>query len=82
MHVSDLGAKSTIRFKVATLTRKNSSVLLENMPRNFTLCRSGTLGSPASCKTLPLNDSQLMSLAIVLRLIAVICPFNFVQFKG
>jgi len=40
---------------VATLTRKNSSILLEKMPRNFTRSLKGTVGSAASCNTLALN---------------------------
>jgi hypothetical protein len=35
------------------------------MPKNRILSRRGTELSAASCKTLPLNESQEMSLAIV-----------------
>jgi hypothetical protein len=38
---------------------------LEKMPKNRILSRRGTEGSAASCSTLLLNESQLMSLAIV-----------------
>jgi hypothetical protein len=40
-------------------------MLLEKMPKNRILSLRGTEGSAASCKTLLLNESQLMSLAIV-----------------
>ncbi len=60
---------SAMRFNVATRTRKNSSILLEKMPRNLILSRRGTVGSAASCKTRPLNANQLISRAIVFLLI-------------
>jgi hypothetical protein len=50
-------------------------MLLEKMPRNLILSRKGTVGSAASCKTRPLNASQLISRAIVFLLIgSVINP--------
>jgi hypothetical protein len=57
-----------IRFIAATLTLKNSSRLLENIPRNLIRSASGTPVSAASCSTLSLNDNQLSS-----RLIMVLC---------
>ena len=56
---------SIIRLSAATRTLKNSSILLENIPRNFMRSFSGTVSSAASCSTLLLNASQLMSLMIV-----------------
>ena len=64
---------STMRFSVATRTLKNSSILLENIPRNF-IAQGHRKGPAASCNTLPLKDNQLISLAIVLRFI-----FSFVR---
>ena len=58
-----------MRFNVATRTLKNSSKLFENIPRKRTRSRRGTVASAASCKTLALNESQLMSLTIVFRLL-------------
>src|ERR1017187_6863627 len=68
---------STIRLSVATRTLKNSSRLLEKIPRKRILSRSGTVSSPASCKTLPLNASQLISLTITLRLSITGLKFSF-----
>ena len=51
---------------VATLTLKNSSRLFEKIPKNLILSISGTEESAASCKTLWLNDSQLISRLIIL----------------
>jgi hypothetical protein len=64
-----------IRFNAATLTLKNSSRLLEKMPRNFRRSRMGIDESAASCKTLALKLSQLMSLGIrfILFLVFTIC---------
>jgi len=42
--------------------------LFEKMPRNFIRSLKGTVSSAASCKTLLLNDSQLISLNMIFRL--------------
>jgi hypothetical protein len=57
-----------MRFSVATRTRKNSSRLFEKIPRNRSRSRRGTEGSAASCSTLALKESQLISRKIVFRL--------------
>ena len=59
---------SVILFKVATRTLKNSSKLLEKMPKNRNLSNNGTESSAASCKTLALKVNQLFSLSIYLYL--------------
>src|SRR6187551_84113 len=46
---------------VATRTLKNSSLLLEKMPRKRSRSMSGTFGSSASCSTRALKESQLRS---------------------
>ena len=48
-------------FNPATLTRKNSSKLLEKIPKNLILICNGTFGSIASCSTLSLKESQVIS---------------------
>ena len=50
-----------ILFNVPTLTLKNSSRLLENIPKNLSLLCKWTDESFASWSTLLLNDNQLMS---------------------
>ena len=57
---------SCIFFNAATLTLKNSSRLLETIPKNLMRSLKGTVLSAASCKTRLLNASQLMSLGIKL----------------
>src|SRR6476469_4090275 len=59
---------STMRFNVATRTRKNSSRLFEKIPRNRSRSRRGTEGSAASCSPLALKESQVISRRIVVRL--------------
>ncbi|MNY21207.1 hypothetical protein D3C86_1547380 [compost metagenome] len=59
----------------ATLTRKNSSRLLEKMPRNLRRSKRGTLGSLASCITRALKDIQLISLIMVPGFLRVIYCF-------
>ena len=54
-----------ILFKVATLTLKNSSRLLEKMPKKRIRSLSGTVSSAASCSTRLLNESQLISRIII-----------------
>ena len=50
-----------MRCKAATRTRKNSSRLLEKMPRKRMRSISGMSSSSASCRTRSLNASQLTS---------------------
>ncbi|MNS64555.1 hypothetical protein D3C72_976890 [compost metagenome] len=59
----------------ATLTRKNSSRLFENIPRNLRRSRRGTLGSLASCMTRALKDIQLISLIMLPGFLRVIYFF-------
>ena len=47
---------------LATRTLKNSSRLLEYIPKNLKRSTRGTLLSKLSCSTLSLKDSQLNSL--------------------
>ena len=60
-----LSPNRIIRRSAATRTRKNSSRLLEKMPRNLMRSGRGTPGSAASWSTRALKDSQLMSRGIV-----------------
>ena len=60
-----------IPFKVnlriaAKRTLKNSSKLLEKIPKKRILSNNGTVTSPASCKTRELKANQLFSLSIYL----------------
>ena len=59
--ILDFFPNSIIRLSVATRTRKNSSRLLENIPRKRMRSLNGTVSSAASCKTRLLNESQLIS---------------------
>ena len=52
---------TAILFTVAYLTLKNSSRLLEKIPKNLILSINGTKELLASSKTLSLNSSQLNS---------------------
>jgi len=52
------------RLTAATRTLKNSSMLLENIPKKRTRSTKGTLGSQASCNTRSLKDNQESSLSI------------------
>src|SRR5215212_3549724 len=67
-----------IRLRVATRTRKNSSRLLEKIPRNLMRDLRGTLWSLASCKTRALKLSQLISRGIILCLLMTIVLENLV----
>ena len=54
------------RLMAAKRTLKNSSKLLENIPKNRKRSNKGTEWSPASCKTRALKANQLFSLSIYL----------------
>ena len=54
-------AQASMRCSAATRTRKNSSRLLEKIPRNRIRSIKGTRSSSASCSTRSLNDNQLSS---------------------
>jgi hypothetical protein len=56
-------------------------MLLEKIPKKRMRSLNGTEGSAASCNTLALNDSQLISLGIVLRFKAILVIKNKSQLK-
>src|SRR5690606_32053617 len=61
----DLIFASTKRLLAATRILKNSSKLLEKIPKKRKRSINGTDSSSASCKTLSLKDNQLKSRLII-----------------
>ena len=62
----------SMRLRVATRTLKNSSRLLEKMPKKRMRSTKGTFSSAASCSTRSLNWSQLISRLINFSLVGIL----------
>ena len=70
------------RRMAANRTRKNSSKLLENIPRKRSLSSKGTVGSAASCNTRALKVSQLFSRSMNLFFLSFIMLINLWVFEN